>query len=82
MQCSSRHSLTDALPARTPTQKKELQYDLLSDPTRELIGQLTGSIASTVRSHFVISDGKLADIQLKVVAKDSAASAVAFIENK
>lgn len=47
--------------------KQQFQYDLISDPQRELIHALTGSNDKTRRSHFVVGeDGNVALISISV----------------
>ncbi|KDN38935.1 AhpC-TSA-domain-containing protein [Tilletiaria anomala UBC 951] len=70
-------------PLKTWKTKQKFQYDLLSDPQRALIGALTGSKSSTMRSHFVIdADCKLALSSISVKPKESSDAVLDFIKEK
>ncbi|KIJ60814.1 hypothetical protein HYDPIDRAFT_183459 [Hydnomerulius pinastri MD-312] len=62
--------------------KKQLPYQLLSDPTRTLIGALGAADGKkTKRSHFVFEKGgKLVDIKMPVKPVDSPRLALEFIK--
>jgi peroxiredoxin Q/BCP len=62
--------------------KRAFQYDLLSDPKRELIGLLTGSKTSTPRSHFVIdARGAVALSSIGVKPANSSPDALKFAQS-
>ncbi|UZJ51397.1 hypothetical protein CBS101457_000717 [Exobasidium rhododendri] len=68
-------------PLKSWKDKKGFTYSLLSDPKRRLIGPLTGSTTSTIRSHFVIDgDGRLAHSAIKVKPVESSANALKFAQ--
>ncbi|WFD27829.1 thioredoxin peroxidase dot5 [Malassezia nana] len=72
---------SDSPKAQTTWSKKlSLPYRLLCDPKRELIGALTGTKASTKRSHFVIGeDGTLTLSAIGVKPGESSSSALASV---
>jgi len=62
--------------------KQNLQYTLLSDPNRELIGALGAGKAATTRSHFVFEKGtgKLVEKKLNVKPTESPTQALDFVK--
>jgi thioredoxin-dependent peroxiredoxin len=64
--------------------KQNFNYELLSDPSFELIGAVGAKAAGNkiTRSHIVITKGgKVGDIKIKISPKDSANQALEFIKS-